>query len=140
VALTRERALTADDIPKDRTDCLVTYLQELKVRKAKGVHGLPETCRANSPNWRVRMLAREGDVDGAFAELKAPMPGGTLLLFYPEMKAVRRDPRFWPFAKSVGLADYWLKTGHWPDFCAEPDLPYDCKAEAAKLSAVRPRS
>lgn len=29
----------------------------------------------------------------------------------------------------------WLKSGEWPDFCFEPDLPYNCKAEAAKLAA-----
>ena len=24
-------------------------------------------------------------------------------------------------------------SGNWPDFCSDPDLPYNCKAEAAKL-------
>jgi hypothetical protein len=33
------------------------------------------------------------------------------------------------------LLDYWRASGKWPDFCFEPDLPYDCKAEAAKLAA-----
>lgn len=30
--------------------------------------------------------------------------------------------------------DYWRKSGKWPDFCFRPDLPYDCKAEAARLA------
>jgi len=38
-------------------------------------------------------------------------------------------------AQRLGLVDYWRSTGHWPDFCAEPGLPYDCKAVAAKLAA-----
>ena len=25
-------------------------------------------------------------------------------------------------------------SGKWPDFCFDPDQPYDCKAQAAKLS------
>jgi hypothetical protein len=82
------------------------------------------------------MLAREGDVDGAFAELKPPVPGGLVMLYYPEMKAVRADPRFWPLARKVGLVDYWTKSGRWPDFCAEPGLPYDCRRMAAATSAA----
>ena len=35
-----------------------------------------------------------------------------------------------------GLVDYWRATGKWPDFCAEPGQPYDCKAEAAKYSTT----
>jgi hypothetical protein len=37
-------------------------------------------------------------------------------------------------AKRVGLVDYWRSSGRWPDFCSDPGLKYDCKAEAAKLS------
>ncbi|HEX3365234.1 winged helix-turn-helix domain-containing protein [Phenylobacterium sp.] len=130
-ALAKIRGLVPADGPQENAGCDVTYLQELDARKAKHVRGLPEICRGKTANWRVRALAREGDIDGAYAELRPTMPGGTLFLFYPEMKAFRRDPRFWPFAKSVGLTDYWLKSGHWPDFCAEPDLPYDCRKAAA---------
>jgi hypothetical protein len=79
------------------------------------------------------MLAREGDVDGAFEALKGPIPGGPLLFYYPETKALRRDPRFWPLVARLGLTDYWRKSGHWPDFCSEPDLGYDCRKAAAAL-------
>jgi hypothetical protein len=30
-----------------------------------------------------------------------------------------------------------LIAGHWPDFCADPDFPYKCKAEANRLSAAK---
>jgi hypothetical protein len=53
--------------------------------------------------------------------------------FRPSLKKFRADPRFMIIAKRAGLIDYWRKTGHWPDFCSEPGLLYDCKAEAAKL-------
>lgn len=56
------------------------------------------------------------------------------LLFRPALKPFRRDPRFLQVAKRAGLIDYWQKSGNWPDFCFEPDLPYNCKNEAAKLS------
>lgn len=56
----------------------------------------------------------------------------TYLLFRPAFSDYRRDPRFMAMARRVGLADYWLSTGKWPDFCKDRELPYDCKTEAAK--------
>jgi tetratricopeptide (TPR) repeat protein len=57
------------------------------------------------------------------------------------MRLVAR-PRFMPVAARLGLAQAWLASGKWPDFCSEPGLPYDCKAEAAKAlrngPAIRP--
>jgi hypothetical protein len=55
-------------------------------------------------------------------------------LFTPSAAPLRRDRRFMALANRLGLVDYWRASGHWPDFCAEPGLPYDCKAEAAKLA------
>ena len=57
------------------------------------------------------------------------------VLFRPALKNFRRDPRMMAVAKQIGLLGYWQKSGKWPDFCREHDLPYDCKAEAAKLAA-----
>jgi hypothetical protein len=37
-------------------------------------------------------------------------------------------------AARAGLVDYWKTSGHWPDFCSMPDLPYDCRKEAARLA------
>ena len=61
----------------------------------------------------------------------------TLVLFAPSTAAMRRDPRFMALAGQMGLVDFWRTSGVWPDFCAEPGLPYDCKAQAAKVKAVR---
>jgi hypothetical protein len=55
------------------------------------------------------------------------------VFFRPALKSARNDPRFMQIAWRSGLVAYWMKSGQWPDFCSEPDLPYDCKAEAAKL-------
>jgi tetratricopeptide (TPR) repeat protein len=67
--------------------------------------------------------------------MEQDLQGMTYVLFRPWLANVRRDPRFIRFAQRLGLLDYWEKSGNWPDFCAEPDMPYDCKKEAAKLHA-----
>jgi tetratricopeptide (TPR) repeat protein len=58
------------------------------------------------------------------------------VFFRPAFREFRQDARFMLIAKRTGLVDYWRKSGKWPDFCFEPDLPYDCKKEAAKLTAA----
>ena len=55
------------------------------------------------------------------------------VIFRPAFRDIRRDPRFIQVAESIGLLRYWQMTNEWPDFCFQPDLPYDCKAEAAKM-------
>ena len=59
----------------------------------------------------------------------------TDVFFRPALRKFRLDPRFFQVAQRAGLLDYWQKSGKWPDFCTEPELPYDCKAEARKLAA-----
>ena len=54
------------------------------------------------------------------------------IFFEPPLKTFRRDPRFMQAAKKAGLVDYWQKSGKWPDFCFEEEVPYDCKSEAAR--------
>lgn len=56
------------------------------------------------------------------------------ILFRPPLADLRADPRFMQIAARLGLLGYWRRSGDWPDFCSDPDLPYDCKTEAAKLS------
>lgn len=134
VALTRLHAPGVRRSPGELA-CLTTYLKRLDTARKARVRGLPASCETLDPNWRVRMLARQGDVDGAFAAMGGRMPGGPLLLYYPEMSALRNDPRFWRLAKQVGLLGYWQASGRWPDFCAAPGQ--DCPGgAAAALSAA----
>ena len=56
-------------------------------------------------------------------------------LFRPTLRNLRQNPRFLRIAQHFGLLDYWRQSGKWPDFCFEPDQPYDCKKEAAKITA-----
>jgi DNA-binding winged helix-turn-helix (wHTH) protein/tetratricopeptide (TPR) repeat protein len=137
VARSRLRALGQRTGQSERDiACMDLYLSRLD-RQPTGARGLPSECSDLSWEWRIRMLARQGDVDGAYALYEtggAPIPKRTRILFYPEMRAFRRDPRFFPLAKQLGLVDYWISTDKWPDSCAEPDLPYDCRTAARALS------
>jgi len=87
------------------------------------------------------LLTMLGDLDGAFAEAQLYDPANSYApayLFLPATAPMRADLRFMPLARKLGLADYWRSTGRWPDYCGEPGLPYDCKAEAARLAQKQP--
>jgi DNA-binding winged helix-turn-helix (wHTH) protein/tetratricopeptide (TPR) repeat protein len=55
------------------------------------------------------------------------------VLFRPQFASFRRDARFPLLAAKLGLLQFWRDSGRWPDFCSDPGLTYDCKAEAARL-------
>jgi len=95
----------------------------------------------------VQQLAWLGRIDEAYAraeELNAPMDripdewdsGATWYRDY--LAPFRADPRFMKLAARIGLARVWVRTGLWPDFCADPRLPYDCRAEARRALAGKP--
>jgi adenylate cyclase len=48
--------------------------------------------------------------------------------------AMMRDVRFVRLCAKLGLCEYWLATGKWPD-CAD-QVPYDFRAEAARLAVA----
>ncbi|HEU5482212.1 MAG TPA: TIR domain-containing protein [Sphingomicrobium sp.] len=81
-------------------------------------------------------FGRHDDLYRALMTLRPNQVDPSLLntLFRPTLKPLRQDSRFLHIAQRFGLLDYWRKSGNWPDFCSEPDLPYDCKQEAAKLA------
>ena len=83
------------------------------------------------------MLAAMGDVDGAFRVAFATPADIFVIdpafLWQPESLALRRDPRFVALANRFYVAAFWRQTGMWPDFCSDPNWPYNCKAEAARL-------
>jgi tetratricopeptide (TPR) repeat protein len=103
---------------------------------------LGEVCKRGGAMFLSRALSIAGDVDGALAVIERYLENpkfGPPQIFYPEMRPLWGDDRFWRIAAKMGLTDYWTKSGHWPDFCAEPDLPFDCKAKAdAARAALAP--
>lgn len=133
----------------DGTTARRTFLDALKrgtpAAKAAAAKTINSAIAAGDipPNEGLQMIARLGDLDGAFTlagtllRPNDPRQGLTItrkILFRLPAAGMRRDPRFMPLAAKVGLVAAWEKTGKWPDFCAEPGLPYDCRA-AAKAAA-----
>lgn len=91
-----------------------------------------------SSAWSIAgTMIRMGQTDRAFAWLaRAPVTGTDnqwSILFWPEAAPLRRDPRFFAAMARLGLVDLWRKRRQWPDFCSEPGLRYDCRAEAARI-------
>ena len=97
---------------------------------------------ANDPDaisLHIQVLGEFGRSDQIYAAINewrgTNVYGLNQSFFRPALRDFRRDVRFMQVAKRTGLIEYWRQSGQWPDFCFEPDLPYDCKAEAAKLAA-----
>lgn len=92
----------------------------------------------------LQALGTFGRVEEAYKVVWPPVAldsimSGTEALFRPHMRSIRADPRFIALSAKLGLLAYWEKANVWPDFCGEPQLPYDCKQEAAKLTPEQRR-
>ena len=64
-------------------------------------------------------LSMADPANGPFDEFAPATSDGwsTEMLFAPQAAPLREDPRFWRIMARLGLADYWLASGRWPDFC-----------------------
>jgi len=129
-------------------DFMRTCVDALRTRDPARLAAAKRDVRTNGSDdqvtlhWAIQCLGQLGQVDAAFEQISRYQPEaygyeGPAVFFYPSLGSVRRDRRFMPLMARLKLTDYWRATGKWPDFCAEPGLPYDCKAEAAKLAGVR---
>lgn len=90
-----------------------------------------------SRNSVAAALSSAGEVDAAYEVMQSAsaIPGyWPSSMFMPPWANLRRDRRFLRLFRGVGLIDYWRETGRWPDFCADPRLPYNCEEEAARVS------
>jgi len=90
----------------------------------------------------IEVFSTLGLVDDAFAAASQYKPGTALggdsaFLFYALTAPLRRDPRFMQLAARLGLVSYWRSSGKWPDFCADPSLPYNCRTESARGITAR---
>lgn len=138
-ALKDLRALDTEDIDPHSLACERKFLAERTARIASHARGLPTACDEAPTIRRILLLIHEHDIDGAYAEGARAADLDTSFLNYlygPDTRAFWSDPRFMSFAQRFGLTDYWVTSNHWPDFCADPALPYDCRkvARAALLS------
>lgn len=90
----------------------------------------------------VQALGEFDRVDEAYRAIAAapvePWYRNGDILFRPFMKDFRHDRRFMQLAYRAGLLSFWRKSGVWPDFCKDPQLPYDCRQEAKKFPLEPP--
>ena len=110
------------------------------VARARNVALAAPAAKAGVVANAVEALTILGFTDDAFtvAQRYTPhAPSDAGFLFFTLTAPLRKDPRFMQLALRIGLVDYWRKSGHWPDFCADPKLPYNCKTEADRLSAAK---
>ena len=68
---------------------------------------------------------RLGPAGGA-DDIMGPDGYRTALMFQADMPELRDDPRFAGLCARLGLVDFWIASGKWPD-CAS-DVPYDFQA------------
>lgn len=131
----------ANDIPADDA-CFQTFL-DARIAKSAGAPiddriALMKT-RCDSRFWQSRLYAILGDADAAIESLQlfydTPEWHTRTILFGPEMHLLHGDPRFWDLASQLGLVEYWLSSGHWPDFCSDRQVPVDCQALAQAATA-----
>jgi adenylate cyclase len=61
-----------------------------------------------------------------------PAGGASQGVIFNRSIGICSDPRFPRLCAKLGLADYWLETGKWPD-CAD-DVPYDFRAEVRRYA------
>ena len=54
------------------------------------------------------------------------------ILLRPAFSKARQDPGIMKWLDRTGHLDYWLGTDTWPDFCSDPDLPYNCQDAARR--------
>ncbi|HEY2388914.1 MAG TPA: hypothetical protein VGK30_18310 [Candidatus Binatia bacterium] len=115
------------------------------MRDALGAHVQKTGCVDVS---RLVYAAHVGLVEEAYAAVERAYlgPRGTAddvmgpdgyttgMLFWHGMPEIRHDRRFVKLCARLGLVEFWLATGKWPD-CAE-EVPYDFRAECEKARDV----
>jgi TolB-like protein len=71
---------------------------------------------------------------GTAEDIMGPDGYRPALAFHAGMPELRNDPRFVGLCARLGLVEFWLATGEWPD-CAD-EVPYDFKAECEKARRI----
>jgi hypothetical protein len=83
--------------------------------------------------YRAADAARLGPA-GTGDDVMGPDAYRTHLMFQAGMPELRDDPRFVHLCARLGLVEFWMATGKWPDCAGE--VPYDFKGECAKAQHV----
>ena len=129
----------ATDFPFSIEPVLTTKIDPSAVNLARARDLVRFSLRQNisNPTGPVQGYADFGIEDELYSVLDPLIhtdPEVFAVLFRPTFRTFRSDTRFIQLAARFGLVNYWKKTSKWPDFCLAPELPYDCKIEAAKIN------
>lgn len=71
---------------------------------------------------------------GSSVDIMGPDAYRPSLLFMASMPEMRNDPRFVGLCARLGLVEFWMASGKWPDCVGE--VPYDFKAECEKAREI----
>ena len=126
----------ATELPIKRWRAELTALNAHDAAALEGARQHDLLLATTNPEGAIASLAMLGFVEDAFTLAQRYSPDDSDIpgfLFSPLTTALRRDRRFMVLANKFRLPHYWISTGHWPDFCSDRDLPYNCKEEAAKV-------
>jgi tetratricopeptide (TPR) repeat protein len=127
----------------------IGFLRQLRDVDPRYWAGVQERLRASvAESGTVRLdiltyLSAAGFTEQTFeligaASFNAQSAGGFSLgiLFSPLSKDMIQDIRFVALCAQLGLCEFWVTTGQWPDCASEGVLPYDFKTECRRLAAV----
>jgi TolB-like protein len=79
--------------------------------------------------YRATDVVRLGPA-GSIEDIMGPDGYRSAILFQTNMPELRNDRRFPRLCARLGLVDFWLATGRWPDCASE--TPYDFKLECGR--------
>ena len=135
------RIVRSEGISREFEEYLVARIDPTPVNIERAVgavrrRGITSSKAINDLGQLLAQFGREDEVYDLIMGWKRTDQAGAMtgMLFRPTMREFRSDPRFIRVAAHLGLLAHWRNSGRWPDFCSEPDLGYDCKVEAAKLT------
>jgi TolB-like protein/class 3 adenylate cyclase len=83
--------------------------------------------------YRAADAARLGPM-GRSDDIMGPDGYRPSLMFQAGMPELRNDPRFARLCARLGLVEFWLATGKWPD-CAD-EVPYDFRVECTRAQHI----
>ena len=118
------------------------YLAEARVALTR-TGTLPLNILGSLCQYGLRVEAFELMDRASFAyvfdpQQRSPNVGfNTGIIFCPVFNSeLMGDVGFVRLCSKLGLCDYWLKSGKWPDCAEEGMLPYDFKAECRRLAGA----
>jgi len=89
--------------------------------------------------YATQLLAVSGFQEAALDLVMRRIAAGDALvresgiLLRPAFTKARQDPGIVEYFAKTGQLEYWLQSGSWPDFCSDPELPYDCQEAAQQV-------